>query len=114
MATIGPDGEPHVSPVWADFDGTHIRFPHKVGRQKWKNLESDARVSMSATDPGNPERYLEIRGRLVSWESEGALDFLDSMAKKYRNEEEFPREHAAPIEDRITGVIKPDRYTSMG
>ena len=77
-------------------------------------MEIDARVSLSATDPGNPERYLEIRGRLVSWESEGALDFLDSMAKKYRNEEQFPREHAAPIEDRVTGVIKPDRYTSMG
>ena len=114
VATIGPDGEPHVSPVWADFDGTHVRFPHKSGRQKWKNLESDARVSLSATDPENPERYLEIRGRLVGWESEGALDFLDSMARKYRNEEQFPREHAAPIEDRITGVIKPDRYTSMG
>ena len=50
----------------------------------------------------------------MGWESEGALDFLDSMARKYRNEEQFPREHAAPIEDRITGVIKPDRYTSMG
>ena len=20
VATIGPDGDPHVSPVWADFD----------------------------------------------------------------------------------------------
>jgi hypothetical protein len=28
VATIGPSGEPHVSPVWANFDGTHIRFPH--------------------------------------------------------------------------------------
>ena len=77
-------------------------------------MENDARVSLSATDPGNPERYLEIRGRLVSWESEGALDFLDSMARKYRNEEQFPREHASPIEDRVTGIIKPDKCTSMG
>ena len=27
VATIGPSGEPHSSPVWADFDGTHVRFP---------------------------------------------------------------------------------------
>ncbi len=38
VATIGPDGEPHVSPVWADFDGTHIRFPHKSGRQKEQEI----------------------------------------------------------------------------
>ena len=50
----------------------------------------------------------------MGWESEGALDFLDSMAKKYRNEEQFPREHAAPIEARVTGVIETDRCTSMG
>ena len=114
IATIGPNGEPHVSPVWADFDGTSIRFPHKLGRQKWINLKLDDRVSISATDPGNPERYLEIRGRLINWEIEGALDFLDLMAKKYRGEEKFPREHAAPIEDRITGVIKPEHITKMG
>ena len=55
VATIGPNGEPHVSPVWADFDGTHIKFPHKLGRQKWKNLQSDTRVTLSATDTENPE-----------------------------------------------------------
>ena len=51
VATIGPDGGPHVSPVWASFDGTHIRFPHKLERQKWKNLQNDTRISLSATDP---------------------------------------------------------------
>ena len=40
VATIGPNGEPHVSPVWADFDGTYIRFPHKLGRQKWHSIFS--------------------------------------------------------------------------
>ena len=28
VATIGPNGEPQVSPVWADYVGTQIRFPH--------------------------------------------------------------------------------------
>ncbi|MDG2427183.1 MAG: PPOX class F420-dependent oxidoreductase [Acidimicrobiales bacterium] len=114
VATIGPDGAPHVSPVWADFDGTHIRFPHVEGRQKWRNLCVDGRVALSATDPANDERYLEVRGRLVGWEAESAVEFLDTMAKKYRDDDEFPRKDAAPLDKRLTAVIEPLYCTTMG
>lgn len=114
IATIGPDGEPHVSPVWATFDGTHVRFPHAEGRQKWRNLCADDRIALSATDPADNERYLEVRGRLVGWESDGALGLLDAMAKKYRDEDEFPREHAAPLDKRCTAVVEPLHCTTMG
>ena len=36
------------------------------------------------------------------------------MAKKYRDEEQFPREHAAPIEDRVTAIVLPEKFTKMG
>lgn len=114
IATIGPDGEPHVSPVWATFDGTHVRFPHAEGRQKWRNLCADDRIALSATDPADNERYLEVRGRLVGWERDGALGLLDAMAKKYRDEDEFPREHAAPLVKRCTAVVEPLHCTTMG
>jgi PPOX class probable F420-dependent enzyme len=114
IATIGPDGEPHVSPVWATFDGTHVRFPHAEGRQKWRNLCADDRIALSATDPTNIERYLEIRGRVVRWEFDGALDLLDTMAKKYRDEDEFPRENAAPLDKRCSAVVEPLHCTTMG
>ena len=114
IATIGPDGEPHVSPVWATFDGTHVRFPHAEGRQKWRNLCADDRIALSATDPADNERYLEVRGRLVGWERDGALGLLDAMAKKYRDEDEFPREHAAPHDKRCTAVVEPLHCTTMG
>lgn len=112
VATVGPNGAPHVSPVWADFDGTFVRFPHQAGRQKWRNLNTDNRVALSATDPEHPERYLEIRGRLVEWETENALEFLDRMAKKYRGEERFPRERM--YAERVTGVVAPEHCTTMG
>jgi PPOX class probable F420-dependent enzyme len=114
IATIGPDGEPHVSPVWATFDGTHVRFPHAEGRQKWRNLCADDRIALSATDPTNIERYLEIRGRVVRWEFDGALDLLDTMAKKYRDEDAFPRENAAPLDKRCSAVVEPLHCTTMG
>jgi PPOX class probable F420-dependent enzyme len=114
VATVGPDGAPHVSPVWATYDGTYVRFPHAEGRQKWSNLCADDRIALSAVDPSNNERYLEVRGRVVAWERDGALDLLDAMAQKYRGEAEFPRENAAPLDRRCTAVIEPLHFSSMG
>lgn len=114
VATIGPNGAPHVSPVWATFDGTYIRFPHLEGRQKWQNLSLDDRIALSAVDPNNDERYLEVRGRVVEWETEGALDLLDRLATKYRGEEQFPREDAEPLDKRCTAVVEPHHCTTMG
>ena len=114
VATIGNSGEPQVSPVWAAFDGTYVRFPHAEGRQKWRNLCADDRVALSATDPSNPERYLEVRGRLVGWEYDGALELLDQLAMSYRGEEIFPRGHLGPLSERCTAVIEPLYCTTLG
>ena len=113
VATIGPSGEPHVSPVWANFDGTHIRFPHLEGRQKWRNLRADDRIALSATDPDSNERYLEVRGRVVAFECEGALELLDAQSQKYRGND-FPREDAQPLDKRISVVVEPLHCTTMG
>ena len=65
LATVGPDGAPQVTPVWVDFDGTHVRFNTARGRAKARHLERDRRVTMSLQDPENPYRYVEIRGRVA-------------------------------------------------
>ena len=114
VATIGPSGEPHSSPVWADFDGTHVRFPHAEGRQKWHNLCIDDRISLSATDPADNGRYLEIRGRVAAWESDADLAFLDGQCLKYNGEDEFPREDIPLGQVRLIAVVEPLRCTTMG
>lgn len=64
VATSGPDGEPHSSPVWFEWDGTHIKFSLTKSRQKYRNLQRDKRIAFSIMDPENSYRYLEIRGEL--------------------------------------------------
>ncbi|MEE2696900.1 MAG: pyridoxamine 5'-phosphate oxidase family protein [Actinomycetota bacterium] len=114
VATIGPGGEPHSSPVWAGVDGTPVRFPHAEGRPKWRNLGVDDRVALSATDPSDQGRYLEVRGRVVAWESDADLGFLDAQCLKYNGVDEFPREAIPADQVRVIAVVQPLRCTTMG
>ena len=38
LATLMPDGTPHVTPVWVDYDGRHILVNSAAGRQKDLNM----------------------------------------------------------------------------
>jgi predicted TIM-barrel fold metal-dependent hydrolase len=89
-------------------------FPHAEGRQKWRNLCADTRVALSATDPADDGRYLEVRGRVVAWESDADLGFLDAQCLKYSGVDEFPREDIPPDQVRVIAVVEPLRCTTMG
>src|SRR5215471_12120138 len=80
LATLMPDGRPQVTPVWVDFDGTHVMFNSAKGRQKDRNIRRDPRVSISVQDPENPYRYVEVRGRVVDITENGADAHIDRLA----------------------------------
>jgi PPOX class probable F420-dependent enzyme len=111
LATLMPDGQPQVSPVWCDFDGQHVLVNSARGRQKDKNLQHDPRISLCITDPENPYRYLEIRGRVVETTEQDADDHIDKMAKKYLGKDKYP--YRQPGEVRIIFKIEPQRTASM-
>ena len=81
LATLMPEGSPQVTPVWCDFDGTHILINTAKGRQKHRNLSRDPRVALAMMDPDNPYRYLEVRGEVEAMTEEGAWDHAHKMAK---------------------------------
>jgi PPOX class probable F420-dependent enzyme len=111
LATLMPDGQPQVSPVWCDYDGQHVLVNSARGRQKDKNLQRDPRVSLCITDPENPYRYMEVRGRVVEVTEEGADDHIDKMAKKYLGEDKYPWRRSDEV--RIIFKIQPEHITSM-
>jgi PPOX class probable F420-dependent enzyme len=112
IATVGPQGEPQVNPVWFSWDGTHVRFSQTKTRQKLHNLQRDPRIALSIVDPKNPYRYLEIRGRVVAIEEDPNLDFINSMAKKYLGQDKYPWHR--PGDERVVIVVEPERTTQMG
>jgi PPOX class probable F420-dependent enzyme len=112
VATIGPQGEPHSSPVWYDWDGTHLLISQTTGRQKYRNLQRDARVAVSITDPDNPYRYLEIRGTVVSMDDEGGEALINSLAKKYLDQDVYP--WPQPGDHRVVVKVRPEHTSTMG
>ncbi|MCC6147377.1 MAG: PPOX class F420-dependent oxidoreductase [Anaerolineaceae bacterium] len=106
LATLMPNGQPQVNPVWVDYDGEYILINTSRGRQKDRNIQRDPRVTVEISDPDNPYRYLEVRGRVAEAVEEGAVEHIDKLAKKYTGAEKYP--HHAPGEVRVIYKIKPE------
>jgi PPOX class probable F420-dependent enzyme len=110
LATLMPNGQPQVTPVWVDYDGRYVLINTAEGRQKDKNLQRDRRVALSILDPDNPYKYLEVRGQATERTHNGADQHIDAMAKKYLGKEKYP--FRQPNEVRVIYRITPEHVTS--
>lgn len=112
IATLGPDGELQSSPVWGGWDGEHFVFSLTKGRQKFANLADNPTIAVSGTDPDNPYRYLEIRGKVARVDDDSSNEFIDSMAKKYMDADAYPFHQ--PGDERVVIRVEPTHTTQMG
>ena len=111
LATVGADGAPQVTPVWVDFDGTHVCFNTAKGRVKVRNLARNPRVALSIQDPDNPYRYVQVRGRVVEATERGADAHIDALAKKYLGQDKYP--FRQPGEVRVVYKVVPESVQGM-
>jgi len=111
LATLMPDGSPQVTPVWVDYDGTHVIINSARGRQKDRNMQRNAHVALAIADPDNPYRYLAIRGIVDKITREGADAHIDKMAKKYTGQDKYS---GGPDEVRLIYRIRPVKISHMG
>jgi PPOX class probable F420-dependent enzyme len=112
LATVMADGSPQVTPVWFDFDGTHLRVNSAKGRVKDRNMRRNGRVALSIMDPENPYRHLAIRGRVEEITEAGADGHIDSLSKKYLGQDRYPNRR--PSEVRVIYRIRLERVSTMG
>ncbi len=83
LTTILPDGMPHTTVVWCEFDGTHVLVNTMTGFQKEKNMRRNPKVTLLCYDPRQPLRSLEVRGTVVEMTEEGAMEQLDDLSELY-------------------------------
>jgi len=70
LATVWPDGRPHVMPVWAVWDAGCLWFSSSLGSRKARNLDVDPRLTVTtdnAFEPvvveGSAERVTAVEAR---------------------------------------------------
>jgi PPOX class probable F420-dependent enzyme len=91
--------------VWFDYTDGKIRVNTARGRVKSRTLRPGAPVALAITDPDNPYRYIQVRGRVASVTEEGADEHIDSLAKKYLGQDKYP--FRQPGEVRVKCEIEP-------
>jgi PPOX class probable F420-dependent enzyme len=112
LTTVMPDGSPQVTQVWVDSDGEHVLINSVQGHVKTRNIERDPRVALAVSDPGNPTRYFQVRGRVAEVTTKGAREHVESLASKYLGAP-YPW-YGGREEVRVLFVIEPTSISSMG
>lgn len=92
LATLTPQGIPHVTPVWVDYDADadHVLVNTERGRRKEQNVQQNRYVGMSMTDPDERYRALSILGDVNEITEEGARDHIDELARRYTGDDYQP------------------------
>ena len=106
LVTLMADGSPQVTPVWVDLEDGAVIINSAKGRLKDRNVRRDPRVALAVSDPSNPYRYIQIRGRVAEITEDGADAHIDRMAKKYLGADTYP--YRQPGEVRVIYRIRPE------
>jgi PPOX class probable F420-dependent enzyme len=110
LATLMPDGQPQVTPVWCDTDGQYVRINTARGRQKDRNMTKRAKVTVLLIDPANPYHWVEVRGHIADITEDGAEAHIDQLARKYTGHDYANRQ---PGQVRVLYKIAPDKVNGQ-
>lgn len=65
LATINPDGTPHVTPIWYLHDGLHVVMITRPTSRKVRNIRRDPRVTVCIDRPTPPYAGVVVQGRAL-------------------------------------------------
>ncbi|QMU68937.1 PPOX class F420-dependent oxidoreductase [Streptacidiphilus sp. P02-A3a] len=112
VATSMADGSPQVTQTWVDTDGERVLVNSVQTHLKVRNLRRDPRVALAVSDPANPSRYFQIRGRVLEITTEGAVDHIEQLAQRYTG---GPYAwYGGRDQVRVILVIEPERISGTG
>lgn len=81
LATVTPDGAPHLMPVWALWQEGRLWFSSSNGSRKARNLRSEPRCTLSTENPLEPV-VLQGRAQRVT-ERDALAAMLEAVNAKY-------------------------------
>ena len=115
LATVRPDGRPHVAPIWivVDDDDTVV-FTTGADTVKGRAVQSDARVALCVDDDQPPFSYVLVEGTAaVSTDLDDMLEWATRIGGRYMGEERaeaFGRRNA--VEGELLVRVTPSRVVA--
>ena len=94
LATVRPDGRPHVAPVWFTLDGNDLIFMTMVNTVKGKNIQENPQVAIAVDEEDFPFAFVLVEGRAE----------IESLAP----DDLYP--YATRIAERYVGVDRAESY----
>jgi PPOX class probable F420-dependent enzyme len=113
FATIGPDGDPRVRPVWFVYEDGALWFTTRLeARRTGADVAAGSPVAVSIASEDRPYRAVVVHGTPVVWK-EDRDRWLERIATRY-GEAEGRRWLAGALKepDRVVMRLVPDRVLS--
>lgn len=117
FTTISPEGNPENTIVWCSWDGEYALVNTAAGRRKDKNVRRNPQVALTALDPENPWRWIDVRGVVEEIVPDPDYSNINKHAQIYTGAEEYyggvaPAEMKG-TEERVIFKIKPTRVVAF-
>ncbi len=96
LATLRPDGSPHVAPVWHLYNGQQLLILSGPSSVKINNLRHDPRVSISIPRETDPHGFVQVNGTVelsMDWDQkilwDMSINYMGQEKGKLYAEETF-------------------------
>lgn len=117
FTTVAPNGQPENTVVWCSWDGEYVLVNTAEGRRKINNVRANPKVALTAVDPKDPFRWIDIRGTVTEIVPDEDYASINAHAKLYAGANEYyggfaPAERRG-TEERMILKIRPERVLTF-
>ena len=107
LATVRPDGSPHVAPVWHHYDGERLIILAEDSAVKVRNIRHEPRVAASIATHTSPYKAAIVNG-VAELSYSNIYEYVLAMAINYLGEEKG-RAYAEKVVPKRTLSSSPSR-----
>ena len=113
FVTMLPDGLPHLTVVWVDYDAAanRVLVNTERGRRKERNVRGDPRAGVLAAEPDSWFRWLSVSGEVDEVTTDGAREHIDELARRYTDADAYEQEVET---ERVLLKLRPEHVVTYG
>ena len=109
VTTVLPSGRLQTQMLWVATKDGQVVLNTETHRKRYKNLQSDPRITVLIRDEDDPYRYAEVRGRVEKTTTgDEAREHIDEVAHQYLGTD-YPPEGIKS--ERVILWVTPERQT---